>query len=146
MVTVRAGEVADRPILRGIQAAALAEPWPAILDLAAGEGGPRLLVVDDGGPVGYAVAVTASHPDAYVPELAIHPDRQGAGLGSRLLEALLADLAEAGFERVRLTARADDEAVLAFYRGHGFAVVERVADHFDHGDGVVMERTVAEEA
>ncbi len=140
MATIRPGTAADLPVLREIQTAALTEPWPAVLELALEDGGPTLLVLDDGSPVGYVVAVTAAHPDAYVPELAVVPDRQGEGLGSALLESLLGDLDDHGFGRVRLTARADDDRVRSFYRVHGFEPVEHVADHFEDGDGVVLQR------
>jgi ribosomal-protein-alanine N-acetyltransferase len=146
MATVRRGTEGDLPAIRRIQTAALAEPWPAVLDLAAGDGGPRLRVVEAGTktspahqPVGYVVTVTAGHPEAYVPELAILPDRQGEGLGSTLLSSLLAELADDGFQRVRLTARAEDERARSFYEDHGFEPVDRVADHFEDGDGVVLE-------
>jgi len=140
MVRIRPGTADDLPAIRRIQTAALAEPWPDLLDLATGDGGPRLSVADDGEPVGYVVALTAGHPVAYVPELAVRPDRQGEGVGSALIDALIASLDEAAFERVRLTARATDDAVRAFYRDRGFEAVERVPGHFEGGDGVVLER------
>jgi len=140
MVQIRPGTADALPALRRIQTAALAEPWPALLDLTTAEQGPRCLVAHDGGPVGYVVVVTASHPVAYVPELAVRPDRQGEGIGSALLDALVASLDADGFERVRLTARVGDGAVRTFYRDRGFEAVERVPDHFEDGDGVVLER------
>jgi len=140
MVRIRPGTADDLPAIRRIQTAALAEPWPDLLDLATGDGGPRLFVADDGEPVGYVVALTAGHPVAYVPELAVRPDRQGEGVGSALIDALIASLDEAAFERVRLTARATDDAVRAFYRDRGFEPVKRVPGHFEGGDGVVLER------
>lgn len=144
MATVRPATDDDRPTLRAIQAATLAEPSPALLDLAVGDGGPRLRVIDAGEPVGYVLAVTAAHPVAYVAELAVTPAHQGSGFGARLLEALIAELAEEGFERVRLTTRVGDERVRRFYRERGFEPVDRVADHFEAGDGVVLERSIGE--
>jgi len=140
MVLIRPGTTDDLASLRRIQAAALAEPWPALLDLATAEQGPRCLVADDGEPVGYVVAVTAGHPVAYVPELAVRRDRQREGVGSALIDDLAAELANEGYERIRLTARADDEPVLAFYRDRGFEAVETVTDHFETGDGLVLRR------
>jgi ribosomal-protein-alanine N-acetyltransferase len=140
MATVRPGTEADLPLLRRIQTAALTDPWPDLLDLALENGGPELRVVDDGSPVGYVVAMTAAAPVAYVPELAVEPTRQGEGLGSALLESLLGELDDDGVGRVRLTARADDDRVRSFYRVHGFEPVDHVADHFEDGDGVVLQR------
>jgi len=135
---IREGQPDDWPRLRRIQAATLSDPWPELLELSLGE--PSLvlvLTVDE--PIGYALVV----PDdgvAYVAEFAIAPDRQGEGNGSRLMRALLERLAEHGIETVRLTARADDERVHAFYRGFGFTVVEEIPDHYDDADGLVFER------
>jgi ribosomal-protein-alanine N-acetyltransferase len=138
MPRVRAGEAADLPSLRRIQAAALAEPWPELLALAAGDG-PKLRVVETRRPVGYAVVLTASRT-AYLPELAVDPAAQGQGLGSRLLESVVDELAGEGTERVRLTARAADDRAQSFYEAHGFEAVDRVTEHFAAGDGVVYER------
>jgi len=140
---IREGRPDDRERLRRIQTATLSDPWPDLLELALGE--PSLVLVaegGDGGPIAYALVV----PDdavAYVAEFAVTPDRQGEGVGSVLMGALLDRLAADGVETVRLTARADEESVHAFYWEHGFAVVETVADHYDHGDGLLFERTLS---
>lgn len=138
MPTARPGEAADLPACRRIQADAVAEPWPKLLELAAGPG-PVFRVVETDRPVGYAVALHATDL-AYVPELAVDPAAQGRGLGSRLLESLLDDLAADGVDRVRLTARAGDERARSFYESHQFQPVARVDEHFDAGDGVVYRR------
>lgn len=139
---VRAGRSADGPRLREIQRAALAAPWPEILNLALEDDGPLLSVVETDRPVGYAVALVTEDPLAYVPEFAVAPDEHGQGYGSLLLRDLLSTLHDAGVERVRLTARAGDHDARQFYARRGFAVVDRVADHFDTQDGVVYERRI----
>jgi ribosomal protein S18 acetylase RimI-like enzyme len=144
MATVRPGRHADGPRLHSIQAAALAEPWPELLDLAL-EGGPILRVVATDEPVGYAVAITADAPLSYVPELAVDPAVQGQGHGTALLKDLCETLAERGVERVRLTAREADDAARRFYTDRDFVVVERVPGQFESGAGLVLERELAEE-
>lgn len=144
MPVVRPGTGADRSRLAAIQTDALAEPWPGLLEIAVGDG-PVLYVVepeDDGPVVGYAVALTADAPLAYVPEVAVDPAWQGRGFGSALLDGLFDALRERGIDRVRLTVRAGDERARAFYADHGFTVVDRVTDHFEAGDGLVVERTL----
>lgn len=143
---VRRARPADRPRLRTIQAAALTEPWPALLEPESPLA-PRLWVYEEraAGVLGYAAALTADEPVAYLPEVAVEPARQGEGYGSQLLTAVLADLAENGFERVRLTARAGDERVRRFYGRHGFEPVERVPDRFRTGDGLVLARQLGRE-
>lgn len=147
MATVRPARTADGPRLREIQRAALAEPWPDLLDAALGDG-PLCLVIEadpadgDGSRavVGYAVALTADAPTAYVPELAVHPAAQGRGHGSALLAELLAELGDLGIDHVRLTVREGDTRARSFYDDRGFDVVDRVPDHFEADDGLVLER------
>jgi ribosomal-protein-alanine N-acetyltransferase len=140
MPAVRPGTAADLPALRRIQAAAIAEPWPDLLELATGSG-PILRVVDADRVAGYAVALVGGEA-AYVPELAVDPGRQGAGFGSALLSSLVEELAAGGVERCTLTARAGDDRTRSFYESRGFVVADRLPDHFADGDGFVYERTI----
>ena len=55
-----------------------------------------------------------------VVEIAVHPDRQGEGIGSLVHDRLLA---EAGHPRALLTARADDAEVRGFYERRGWRPV-----------------------
>jgi len=142
MPTIRPARPADRDALRAIQREAIAEPWPALLETAL-DGPPPLYVVEDGTPTGYAIVVPGDSV-AYIPELAVHPDRQGESLGSQLLAAL----PEAFDDRdeLRVTVRAVDSRARSFYERHGFERVERVPDHFDAGDGIVLRRPLGVDA
>lgn len=133
---IREGRPEDWPRLRLIQQVALDEPWPELLE-AALDGPPLVLVIETDRPVGYALVVP-DEPVAYLAEFAVAPDHQGEGLGSALMDALLERLATRGVETVRLTARADDESVHAFYEGHGFGVVDRIPEHYEECDGLVF--------
>jgi ribosomal-protein-alanine N-acetyltransferase len=138
---IRVARPADEGRLRAIQSAALDEPWPELLEGAV-DGAPRLLVRDPGqGPVAYALVVP-DDPVAYLAELAVAPPVQGEGHGTALLTALLDRLRAGGFETVRLTARADDERVRSFYAGFDFAVADRLPDHYDDGDAVLLVRSL----
>lgn len=139
---IRPAHPADESRLRAIQTAALDQPWPGLLDVAI-EGAPIVLVADPGvSPVGYALVVP-SRPTAYLAELAVAPPAQGQGHGSRLLAAVLNRFGDQGFDEVRLTARADDDRVRAFYEKFGFTLAERLPDHYDDdGDGVLLVRSL----
>jgi len=87
----------------------------------------RLLVArDDGSIVGFVSFTPES--GAYeqdvdrgiVRNIYVDPDRRGEGVGSTLLEAAEATLAEAGAETVALDVLADNEAARRFYRRHGY--------------------------
>jgi ribosomal-protein-alanine N-acetyltransferase len=140
-MTVRRGRPADHDRLREIQQAALAEPWPELLATAV-EGPPPLYVVTDGGAVGYAIVV-GDGTVAELSEIAIHPTRQREGHGSVLLTAVCDRLADDGYETVRLTVRAVDDGARSFYAGHGFEERNRLPDHYQDSDGLVLERPLS---
>lgn len=61
---------------------------------------------------------------AYLWVLGARPERQGQGLGGRVLTAALEAMRRAGFDRCLL--RTDDEPNIAFYEHLGFRVEERL--------------------
>jgi ribosomal protein S18 acetylase RimI-like enzyme len=114
--------------------------FEAMFPLHAGRPGFRLVAAarDDGGIDGFAygfTAFTGSPPDAWyerlvgavgddvagewiagqfeIPELAVVPERQRHGLGTRLLDALLEGLPH---RRAWLVTAADNEPAVRFYR------------------------------
>jgi ribosomal-protein-alanine N-acetyltransferase len=141
MSRIRPVEPGDGPAVREIQSRVIAEPWPALLETAL-DGPLSLFVLDDGGPIGYAIVVPGADGVVYVPELAVHPDRQREGHGSRLLSALCGRFAD--HEEMRLTVRETDQGARRFYERHGFARIDRVEDHFESGDGLLLSRPLDE--
>ncbi len=143
MTDIREGRPEDLPRLREIQSAALPEPAPSLLDAAA-DGPLQLLVIADGGLVGYAIVVTDGNAVAYVPEVAVAPAEQGNAYGSQLLSQLVETLRNAGYDQLRLTARLEDDRAHAFYEAHGFEPRERVSGQFESGDGRLFVRPLGE--
>ena len=123
----------DLPTLLAIQSVSLESTWPDLLH--AGIDGPPLVLVVGRPPVGYALVVPGD--PAYLAELAVAPDHRGSGHGSTLLAAVVDRVGESD---LRLTARADATRVRRFYERHGFAVVERLAGHYDGDDGLLLVR------
>jgi len=100
------------------------------------------LVADDGGRVvGYA-GLAATRREADVQTLAVDPDRQGEGLGRRLLDALLAEARDRGCATVFLEVRADNERAIELYRRSGFEEIGRRRGYYqpDGTDAVAMRR------
>lgn len=102
-------------------------------------------------PVGYVLAIpgdpvggdsTDENTDGgvYVGELVVVPGYRRNGHGSALLDALATRFPRRG--RLRLTARANDEGTLAFYRENGFRVVDVLAGHYEEADGLVLSREI----
>jgi len=82
---------------------------------------------DDGDLLGYAAGVPAE--DAYdLGAIYVHPELQGEGVGSRLLEAVESRGREEDYDTLRLVVMADNDAARRFYEARGF---EHVADDYD---------------
>ncbi|WP_433674658.1 N-acetyltransferase family protein [Microbacterium gorillae] len=105
------GILADETIaaMTDERAAAL---WRRVLDAAEGA---SLVAVRDASVVG---VTRWSAGDVH--SLYVDPDIHGAGIGSMLLDAAVARIAEAGFERAHLWVFADNAPSVAFYRSRGW--------------------------
>jgi len=87
--------------------------------------GGELLVLETDGDI---VAMGGYKPRASRVELlrmAVAPDAQGEGYGSRLIEALETRASEAGYERVVLETAARQTQAMAFYPSRGYTETER---------------------
>lgn len=90
------------------------EPWFEAEDF--------LVARDGAGMVGYCwLKVDESGPSGEIYALGVDPDRQGEGLGRRLLEAGLARLGSRGIHNALLYVESGNSAALALYRSLGFA-------------------------
>jgi ribosomal-protein-alanine N-acetyltransferase len=102
----------------------------------------RDTVVEDerGAIVGYA-GLCAYRDESYVQTLAVTTRAQGAGLGSRLLTALLDEAVRRGETVVSLEVRADNERAQALYRRFGFLPVGRRKGYYQPSgtDAIVMQ-------
>jgi ribosomal-protein-alanine N-acetyltransferase len=103
------------------------DPWQAVSfrsELAAPYN--RYIVArDDGRMVGYAgVALLGDdeHPEAEVHTIGVDPHCHRAGIGTLLLEALLAEAGKRGGP-VFLEVRTDNAPAIAMYAKHGFHII-----------------------
>jgi len=123
-------------------------------ELGGRSAGRYYLVAEAGGQVvGYAGLMAPvprqagrSRPEAGgqadVLTMAVAPSSWGRGIGSALLEALLAQAAEQGCAEVFLEVRADNQRAQRLYRGHGFAEVGLRRGYYQPSgmDAIVMRR------
>ncbi len=79
----------------------------------------NVLAWDGDDVVGHAVLVPDDEGD-YELAIFVHQDRQGVGIGTALVRALLGAGAAAGVERVWLTVERWNRAAIALYEGVGF--------------------------
>jgi ribosomal-protein-alanine N-acetyltransferase len=83
--------------------------------------------------VGY-VAGLLQEREGYIASIAVEPDLRRAGLGSRLMRAVVDKLRDEGVTSVALHVRAENEAAIAMYTRLGFDV-ERVESRY-YPDGM----------
>jgi [ribosomal protein S18]-alanine N-acetyltransferase len=99
------------------------------------------IVAEDGGlVVGYA-GLIAYDDEAHVATIGVTAQRQGEGIGGRLLDALLAE-ADRRSPVVLLEVRADNEGAQELYRRRGFSEIGRRRGYYQPSgtDAVVMKR------
>ncbi|MCV2488454.1 ribosomal protein S18-alanine N-acetyltransferase [Geodermatophilus sp. YIM 151500] len=99
------------------------------------------LVAENGtGVVGWA-GLIAYDDEAHVSTIGVARDRQGEGIGARLLDALLAE-ADRRSPVVLLEVRADNDVALEMYRRRGFTEIGRRPRYYQPSgtDAVVMKR------
>jgi len=103
------------------------------------------LVADDAGRVaGYAGLLRAGR-QGDVLTLAVATERWGTGIGSALLEALLAEAVRGGCTEVFLEVRTDNARAQRLYRRHGFTEMGIRRGYYQPsgGDALVMRRDLA---
>ena len=89
-----------------------------------------LLVADEAGQVvGMGLAMQSRGDDGagppvpglcFISLIYVVPERWGEGLGTRIVEAVLAEARTRGFARARLWTHADNERACRLYEGRGF--------------------------
>ncbi|WP_254766480.1 ribosomal protein S18-alanine N-acetyltransferase [Salinilacihabitans rarus] len=141
---IRPAERADLLAVVRIERESFTQPWPYdAFEGFLGEPG-FLVATDDGRVAGYVVAdVTPNYGRdlGHVKDIAVHPARRGAGVGSALLARALAVLAGHGADSVKLEVRESNDAARRLYREFGFAPLRRVPGYYDDGeDAIVMIR------
>ncbi len=132
---------------RDIEQALFPDPWSVETFWSELAGVPDtrhyLVAEHEGRVVGYA-GLFATRPQADVQTLAVAPGQQGAGLGGRLLQALLAEALRRRCSEVLLEVRADNGPARALYARHGFEQISVRRGYYspDAADGLVLRRRV----
>lgn len=142
-VTVREAKQADRAVIKALQKL-LPAPAPGLAELGFAEPGTStVLVAERDSIIGYTLAFPADTADGrviYIAELVVAPGARREGVGTRLVEALLEWFPES--VELRLTARADDDQALAFYRTAGFTQIGELSAHYGDVAGILLARSL----
>ncbi len=149
-ITLRRAEEADVPAIREIERASFANPWSeeGFRSLIR-SGRMTVQVAEDalGEVLGYAVWWTVSG-EAELANVAVRPERRGAGLGGAILDRVLAAMEERGARLVFLEVRRSNRAARALYGSRGFEVIATRPGYYTRPveDALVMSRPLAGEA
>ncbi len=77
----------------------------------------------------YPTKVAGAYPPAELLSIVVDPIAQGSGVGTLLLEALLAEFRRRGIGRIKVMVRADFARANGYYRKHGFALAGQIVSH-----------------
>lgn len=110
-------------------------------ELAARPRREYVVVEEDGRVIGYA-GLDHGGQVADVMTVGVAPTAQGRGLGSQLVDELLARAQEEGARHVLLEVRADNPSAVALYEARGFGVISTRRRYYQPGDvdALVMRR------
>lgn len=129
---IRPAEVGDVDAVAAIEAGSFSNPWqPQTFRSLIEERRAHILVAE--GPastiLGYAVAWWV-HEQGELANLAVLPDFRGKGVGSALLDRVLADLRSRGVESLFLEVRASNRRAAGLYFSRGFSQVAVRTDYY----------------
>lgn len=123
---VRTARPADLPAMVRIERTSFPIPWSeGAFRTVMRRPDARLIVADRAGEVvGYAAAWFAAD-EAELGDLAVHPDRRRQGVGTRLVEAVVAEARRREARHLFLQVRESNRGAIRLYRGSGFRKVGR---------------------
>lgn len=143
---IRSTVAADLPALKQVIDAVELFPSEMLDDMFAGGEGENAfwLTYDDGVPaaIAYCVAEPMTEGTCNLLLIAVHPDRQGEGIGTQIMAHVEALLAEQGV-RVLLVETSGTEHFVktrAFYSHLGYDEEARIREYYDVGDDKVVFR------
>lgn len=141
-VSIRRARVADVDAIHAIELASFSDPWSRIgfRDTILGDRGLIVVAADAAQAViGFAVLMTAAD-EAEISNIAVSKSELRRGVGSALLDHVVAAARSAGAVTIHLEVRESNAAALALYVSRGFAEVARRLEYYraPDEDAVVM--------
>jgi [ribosomal protein S18]-alanine N-acetyltransferase len=135
----------DLPPVVAIERLSFPDPWSSRMFRAHLRDSIYTFVVaeEQNAVVGFAIAQTVA-VDSEVLNIAVHPDRRAMGVGTTLLDTLLARCAAQGAESITLEVRESNTAARALYGSHGFSPVGRRRRYYREPDedGLILRATL----
>ena len=142
---IRLAAADDIQAIMALEQGAIAHPWPEedLRRLISDDDKFALVIEGEDGIEGY-IGVSVVVGEASVGNLVVRQDRRGRGLGTKLVEALIAELLRRGAEVIFLEVEDTNAPAIAVYTGCGFTEYNRRRDYYGAGrDALLMKRAVA---
>jgi putative acetyltransferase len=103
----------------------------------------ELILHEEGDNILALIALTklphrSSHV-AYIHKLAINPNFQNKGLGSKLFTAVISDVKEKGIKRLELKVESDNHNAIKFYKKMGFQIEGTLKGYFNREGEIIDE-------
>ena len=139
MIALRTMTAADVPAVAAIERVSYSTPWSEKIFVDELRQDSRVYVVadDDGEVAGYGGLFLIGE-EGHVTTMAVAPDHQGAGVGTRILLHLVEAGLSAGMRHMTLEVRPSNEAAQALYRKFGLETVGRRKDYYPDEDALIM--------
>ncbi|WP_438862771.1 GNAT family N-acetyltransferase [Neptunicella sp.] len=98
----------------------------------------------DGQIVGYCMALMPNHPrSARLYSIAVLAEYRGKRIANQLIEAMLRELKQRGYSKVRLEVRCSQHKVQSLYQQFGFVTVAELAEYYaDNESAFRMEKAL----
>jgi [ribosomal protein S18]-alanine N-acetyltransferase len=145
---IRLATPADAPVIAGMSRQyiehGLGWSWtPTRITAAIHDQSTNVAIIGQSeGVAGFGIMHYGEHT-AHLALLAVHPQQRQRGIAASLLAWLETCADTAGIERIRVEARSDNPAAMAFYQKHGYTQVERLAKYYRGVlDAVRFEKTI----
>jgi ribosomal protein S18 acetylase RimI-like enzyme len=120
----------------------LADPSRPLVEAYIAEG-ECYVAEENGEMIGVFVIVELSTTAMEIKNIAVREDRQGQGIGKKLLAAAIQVAKSQGYEQIEIGTGNSSIGQLALYQKCGFRISSVIKDFFlDHYDEVIMENGI----
>ncbi|MDD4526879.1 MAG: ribosomal protein S18-alanine N-acetyltransferase [Candidatus Margulisbacteria bacterium] len=140
MIKLQKAQANDLAFLERIHQQTIASVWSREDFLNALDKDDKIvsLIIEQGSPVGY-IMVDVLPPEAELINIAIGPENQSRGIGSKAMKILMNNLREKKIESIFLEVRATSKAV-DFYKSNGFEVIGVRKKYYPDGENALRMR------
>lgn len=137
--TVREARLDDLDAIHSIEEGSFPDPYPkGLLKAFFFMPGAYLVAVSGAAVVGYAVGIIRYGSTGHVVSIAVREGFRERGVGKRLLDRLMEDLAALGAERMRLEVRESNGRAIALYSAAGFEEKEKIKNYYADGESALV--------